>query len=141
MLLQVGNLRLTRDIRAAGEQFFCEFQLLAVLRFQRVELQDNVDFVLFYGGQALSVGGVTHRHILQQRLLFHRQGRELRLHPGQRFRHGVKTHANTRRGGVQQVHRLVRQLTAGEVTPGESDGSLHRLIRNVHPVVMRIAGF
>ena len=86
------------------------------------------------------MGGVTHRHILQQRLLFHRQGRELRLHPGQRFRHGVKTHANTRRGGVQQVHRLVRQLTAGEVTPGEGNGGFNGFIRNVHPVVLCVAG-
>ena len=99
--MQVRDFRLAGDIGAAGEQVFRELQLLAVLRFQLVELQDNTDFVLFDGRQAFAVGVVTRRDIFQQRLLFHRQGGELRLQAGQRRRHRIQAHADAGGGGVE----------------------------------------
>ncbi|CZZ29009.1 Protein of uncharacterised function (DUF3170) [Enterobacter hormaechei] len=137
--LKVRNLPLTGDIRAAGKQFFREFQLLAVPGFPFVELQNDGDFFLSDGGQTFAVGGIAHRDILQQRLLFHSQGRELRLHAGQRLRNSVEAHTDTGRGGIQQIHRLVRKLASGQIASGERDGGFNRFIGNMHAMVLRVA--
>jgi hypothetical protein len=60
---------------------------------------------------------------------------------GQRFRDGIEAHAHAGAGGVEQVNGLVRQLTARQITARKRDGSSHRIIGNVHVVVLSIAGF
>ena len=83
--------------------------------------------------------GIAHRDILQQRLLLHSKGREMRLHAGQRFRNSVEAHTDTGRGGIQQIHRLVRKLASGQIASGERDGGFNRFIGNMHAMVLRVA--
>ncbi|VAG12861.1 Protein of uncharacterised function (DUF3170) [Enterobacter hormaechei] len=137
--LKVRNLSLAGDIRAAGKQFLRQRQLLAVPGFPFVELQNDGDFFLSDGSQTLAVGGITHRDILQQRLLLHSKGRELRFHAGQRLRHRIQAHTDTGRGGIQQIHRLVRKLASGQIASGERDGGFNRFIGNMHAMMLRVA--
>ncbi|MNE52267.1 hypothetical protein D3C80_1469320 [compost metagenome] len=101
LLLQRTGLALARDILAAFQQLFGEFQLLTVLDFQFVEADDKVIFFLLDGGQAHAVALVADGDIFQQRLPLHIQGGYLCANAGQLFRHSIKAHTYARSRGVQ----------------------------------------
>ena len=59
------------------------------------------------------------------------------LHVGRR---GVLAHRHPRAGGVQQAHRLVRELARRDVAMGQLHRRLQRLVEELHPVVLLEGG-
>ena len=99
--MQVVNFRLAGDIAATGEQRFRQLQLLTILSFKGIQRQNKADLLLLNGRQPIAAGAVAQRNIFQQRLLLHCQRGELRLHAGQRLRHGIQTHTQAGGSGVE----------------------------------------
>lgn len=140
-LLQRVRLALTGDVTAAFQQLFGEFQFLPVLRFKLVESNDKSVLFLLNDGQAFTMALIADSNIFQQRLLLHFKRGNLRANAGQLFRHRVEAHADARCGGVEQVNRLVRQLAARQIAAGKRNSSAHRIVGNVHVMVLGVAGF
>ena len=140
-LLQRARLALTGDVLAAFQQLFGEFQFLPVLCFKLIESNDKSVLFLLNDGQAFTMALIADSNIFQQRLLLHFKRGNLRANAGQLFRHRVEAHPDARCGGVEQINRLVRQLTARQIAAGKRNSSAHRIVGNVHVMVLGVTGF
>ncbi len=140
-LLQRVRLALTGDVLAAFQQLFGEFQFLPVLSFKLVESNDKIVLFLLNDGQAFTMALIADSNIFQQCLLLHFKRGDLRANAGQLLRHGVEAHADARCGGVEQVNCLVRQLATRQIAARKRNCRAHRIVGNVHVMVLGVAGF
>ena len=129
------SFRLGGDLVAQSEDFLDQRALPRPVGFDRREPLALLDETRVDLGDALFVGGAEIA-FARQRLLLAFQRRDRDLGVLDRGRLGVLADRDARAGGVEQAHRLVRQLPRGDVAMGEIHRGDDRLVGDAHLVVL-----
>ncbi|CNI76696.1 Protein of uncharacterised function (DUF3170) [Yersinia pseudotuberculosis] len=73
--------------------------------------------------------------------MLHRQCGQLGVNRHQRSRQGVNAHAHPGTGGIEQIHRFVRQLAAGQEAARQGNRCGDSGVQNMHAVMGGVTFF